>query len=239
MHTATISYAHDDLELEGYVAHRSDAPDGLPVVLVAHAWGGLDAFAQGKAEALAALGYIGFAIDMYGKGRRGGTPEANRALMTPLVDDRRLLRDRIGAAVNEAKRLPCADPHRIAAIGFCFGGLCVLDLARAGLHGVRGVAAFHGLLSPPSIGPQAEMATKVLALHGFDDPMAPPEAVLAFAKEMTQAKADWQMHMYGGTMHAFTNPAASAPANGLQYDAVADRRSWAATRSFLEECFRE
>lgn len=237
MHTQLIHYAHEEQELEGYLAHRSDAQPGLPVVMVVHAWGGLDDFARRKAEALASLGYIGFAIDLYGKGRRGGSPQENRALMTPLMENRALLRDRLGAAVNEARQLPIADPQRLAAIGFCFGGLAALDMARAGFHGVRGVVAFHGLLSAPEIGAVAPMATKVLALHGYDDPLATPDQVLAFANEMTAADADWQLHMYGGTAHAFTNPAAAAPDDGLQYDPVAEERSWASMRLFLEEIF--
>lgn len=231
-----FTYHDGPVALDGYLV--TDAPlERRPVVLVAHAWAGQDDFARGKAEALAQLGYVGLAIDMYGEGRRGANPAENAALMQPFMDDRRLLRRRIHAAVHAAAQRPECDGERIAAIGFCFGGLCALDLARSALPGVRGVVSFHGLLSPPAVGEQERMWAKVLVVHGHEDPMAPPDHVLALATELTEAEADWQVHIHGHAMHAFTNPMANAPESGLRHDPAADRRSWTAMAAFLQECF--
>ena len=123
----------------------------------------------------------------------------------------------------------------ITAIGFCFGGLCALDVARSNAD-AAGVVSFHGLLNAPG-NTADEIKPKVLALHGWDDPMATPDDVKAFGEEMTKAKADWQLHAYGGTMHAFTNPQANDPDFGTVYDADADRRSWQAMQNFLTELF--
>jgi dienelactone hydrolase len=141
------------------------------------------------------------------------------------------------AAVAAAKAHPAVDPNRIAVIGYCFGGLCALDVARSGTGDVRGVVSLHGIFMPPNLGAQAPIKAKVLVLHGWDDPMATPDAVLGLAKEMTAAKADWQLHAYGNAMHAFTLEGANAPERGIKYDKAADRRSWAATSDFLNEVF--
>ncbi len=214
-----LEYRAGDLDCQGYVARPGDAGSSrpMPVVLVCHAWAGEDSFADERARALAALGSIGFAIDVYGKGRRGNSNEENMALMSPLVEDRALLRNRLAAAVATAATIPGADASRIAAIGYCFGGLCALDIARAGLPGVRGVVSFHGLFNAPDasqVGPQQPITAKVLALHGWDDPMATPESVLAFAREMSAAKANWELDAYGRTMHAVTHPQANDPGCG-------------------------
>ena len=126
---------------------------------------------------------------------------------------------------------------RIACIGSCVGGVGALDLARAAVPGVKGAVSFHGLLNPPNLGAQADIPTKILILHGYDDPMAPPEDILAIGKELSAAKADWQLHAYGNTMHAFTMPGVNAPERGLKYNAAAARRSWAAMEDFLKEIF--
>jgi dienelactone hydrolase len=155
--------------------------------------------------------------------------------MQPFLDDRATLRRRITAALDALKSHPLVDSDRVAAIGFCFGGLCVLDLARSVPPSLRGVVSFHGLFHPPKLGEQAKIEAKILMLHGYDDPMATPEHVVAIANELTQAKADWQLHAYGHTSHAFTNPEAQSPDHGLMYNATADRRSWLAMQNFLEE----
>jgi len=237
MTASFFDYFDGDRRCRGYLATETPS-ERRPVVLVAHAWGGQDDFARGKAEALAQLGWVGIAIDMYGDGARGANPTENAALMKPLIDDRRLLRGRIHAAVHAAAQRPECDGDRIGAIGFCFGGLCVLDLARSAVPSVRGVVSFHGLLSPPEIGAQERIATKVLIMHGHEDPMAPPDALLAIAGELTDAGADWQAHVHGHAMHAFTNPMANAPESGLKHDPAADRRSWSAMRAFLQECLQ-
>lgn len=227
--TRVVDYEQDGQTYEGFLA----MPEGKPkaVVLVAHAWGGQSAFEQEKAELLASWGYAGFAADVYGKGQRGETNEECEALMTPLATNREELQSRLAFALDIAKKEAGID--KAAAIGFCFGGLSVLDMARKNMA-VSGVVSFHGLFGAPgntdeTIGP------KVLALHGWEDPMATPDDVMDFTREMNEAKADWQLQAYGGVMHAFTNPAANNPDFGTLYDAGADSRSFQACENFLSE----
>jgi dienelactone hydrolase len=232
-----IEYRDGDTRLEGFLCHDDARSGPLPAVLISHAWGGRDEFVERKARRLAWHGYAAFALDMYGLGRRGSSPEENQALMGPFVQDRALLARRINAALTAVKGLPPVDARRVAALGFCFGGMCALDLARSGAE-LRGVVSFHGLLKPNGLPPAARIAARILMLHGYDDPLAPPEDVLAVAREFTQAGADWQLHAYGHTLHSFTNPAANLPQNGMQYSDRADRRSWHALLQFLDEVLR-
>jgi dienelactone hydrolase len=232
-----IEYRCGETLLEGFFCYDDAQPGPLPAVLISHAWGGREDFVEKKARRLATHGYATFALDMYGKGKRGTTPEECTALMTPFVQDRALLAKRINSALAKLKSLPQVDARRVAAMGFCFGGMCVLDLARSGAD-LRGVVSFHGLLKPNGLPPAKSLPAKILILHGYDDPLAPPEDVLAISKEFTQAKADWQLHAYGGVMHSFTNPAANNPAGGMVYNEKAQRRSWHSLMQFLEEVLR-
>ena len=232
----TVGYVDGDVALEAFFAYDDALSGCRPAVLVNHAWAGRDAFVANKAEQLAKLGYVGFAIDMYGKGVLGTSPEENGKLMQPFMADRALLQRRILAALAAVKLLPWVDDKKIAAIGFCFGGLCALDLARTGVD-ISGVVSFHGLLMQPDNIKNQPIKAKVLALHGHDDPMVPVEQVIAFEQEMTEAGADWQLHTYGHTLHAFTNPVANDRAFGTVYQADADRRSWQAMQNFLTEIF--
>ena len=231
-----ISYQSDNTSLEGFLAYNDQHQEKRPAVIVAHDWSGRNQFACDKAEKLANLGYVGFALDMYGNAKTGSNNAEKTELMQPLMQDRTLLRQRILAAVETVKTIPTVDTNRIAAIGFCFGGLCVLDLARTGIA-IRGVVSFHGLFKPAENLANKLIKAKVLALHGADDPMASAEQVIAFEKEMTTAKADWQLHLYGNTMHAFTNPMANDPSFGTVYNKIADQRSWVAMQNFLTEVF--
>jgi dienelactone hydrolase len=229
-----IEYTHNGATLEGYMAWDESRAGPLPGVLVSHAWGGRGEFECDKARMLAGLGYCAFALDLYGKGVLGSGPEENSQLMAPFVQDREMLQSRLSTALETLARQPEADAQRIAAIGFCFGGLCVLDLARIGAP-VAGVVSLHGLFMPPGNTAGNRINAKVLALHGHDDPMVPVEMVNAFEQELTAAGADWQIHAYGNTMHAFTNPAANDPGHGTVYNPVAARRAWMATADFLGE----
>lgn len=232
--TRTIDYAHAGATLEGYFAYDDRRAQPLPAVLIAHAWGGRDEFVCAKARKLAGLGYAALALDMYGKGVLGSGPEENGKLMQPFMADRALLQGRMLAALDALRAQPEVDGQRVGAFGFCFGGLCVLDLARSGAD-LRGVASFHGLFVPPGNTAGRKIKAKVLALHGFDDPMVPPEQVVALGRELTEAGADWQIHAYGHTVHAFTNPVANDRSFGTVYDETADRRSWQSLKEFLAE----
>lgn len=237
MLTKYIDYRDSNTQLEGYLAYNeSDTPK--PAVLVAHDWSGRREFACKAAERIAAMGYAGFALDMYGKGvfGRDGDTEGNAALMNPYESDRALLRQRINAALQAVRELPQVDAARIAAMGYCFGGLCVLELARSGAD-VKGVVSIHGLFIRGNV-VNERITAKVLCLHGHDDPMVPPEQVLAFEKEMTEAGVDWQVHVYGGTMHAFTNPAANNPNFGTVYKELAAKRAYQSIANFLSEIFQ-
>jgi len=236
--TTTRDYQDDAVQLEAFIAYDDLLAGSRPAVLINHAWAGRDAFVEQKAVRLAELGYVGFALDMYGKGVLGGSVEENAALMQPFIDDRSLLQKRILAALSEVRQLSMVDSGKIAAIGFCFGGLCVLDLARTGAD-IQGVVSFHGLLGAPENLTGNKIAAKVLVLHGHDDPMVPPEQVNALQQEMTAAGADWQVHVYGHTMHAFSNPVANDPDFGTVYQADANRRSWDSMKLFLREIFQD
>lgn len=232
----SIQYINEgeNLTFKGYKACRSDTESAKPAVLVVHDWSGCNEFACQKADKLAALGYVGFAVDMYGEGRIGYDVEEKKALMQPLMDDRRLLCSRMNAALKAVVDFPEVDKARIAVIGFCFGGLCALDLARSGAD-IRGAVSFHGLLTPPLGLDTHPIRAKIMVFHGYDDPMVPPEQVLHFSDEMTKVGADWQMHLFGHTQHAFTNPQANDKVLGTVYHPQSDARSWALTEYFLNE----
>lgn len=229
-----IEYTHNGVTLEGYMAWDENRSGPLPGVLIAHAWGGRSELECENARRMAGLGYCGFALDLYGKGVLGSGPEENSQLMTPFVEDRAMLQARLSAALASFADQAEVDSANIAAIGFCFGGLCVLDLARIGAP-LKGVVSLHGLFMPPGNTDGNKIDAKVLALHGHDDPMVPVEMVNALEKELSDAGADWQVHAYGATVHAFTNPAANDPEHGTVFNPVAARRAWMATEDFLEE----
>lgn len=232
-----IEYRDGDALLEGFFCYDDSRPSPLPAVTINHAWRGRDEFVEHKARRLARRGFASFALDMYGKGKRDLSVEENRMLMRMFMQDRALLSRRVDAALAAIKSLPQVDARRVAALGYCFGGLCVLDLARSGAD-VRGVVSFHGLLKPIVLSTSSRISAKILIVHGYDDPFAPPEDLLAIAKELTQAQADWQLHAYGNTLHSFTDPTVNDRAGGRAYDEIADRRSWQALIAFLDEVLR-
>ncbi len=234
MQERLVSYTEGEDRFDAFVA----LPEGegpKPAVVICHAWGGRKAFEEDKARALAELGYVGVALDVYGVGRRGTDKESCTELMTPLIENADVLRRRLTAGFQCARTLAEVDPNRMASMGFCFGGLCSLLMARMGLP-MRGAVSLHGLLdigTPLDARPKA----RILVLHGQDDPMVPPSTVAAWAEEMKRIDADWQFHAYPGVVHAFSNPAANDPDFGTVYDADADARSWATAKSFLAEVF--
>lgn len=237
LHTEEIEYRHEDLVFRGFLAYKKDDLQPKPCVMVVHDWSGRGENVCNKAIELANLGYVGFAPDMYGNAREGRTTEERRALVYPLLDNRKEVGRRINAALNTVRALPFVDKEKIASIGYCFGGLCSLDLARAGAA-IKGAVSFHGILTAPEDSVCEKIRAKILVLHGYDDPLVLPAQVQQFAREMTHKKVDWQLHMYGLTQHSFTNPTANDPELGLLYNAEADHRSWASTEYFLKEIFK-
>lgn len=229
-------YFHGDVLLKGVVAKNSDDTGIRPGVMIIHDWSGCNDFAKEQARLLAAKGYVAFAIDMYGDGRVGQTNEEKEKLMQPLISHRGLLRERVELALNTFTQIPEVDASAIAVIGFCFGGLCALDLARTGAD-IRGVVSFHGLLNADAYFETKAIKAKVLVLHGYDDPMVTPKAVNEFCEEMTKGKADWQVLMFGNTSHAFTNPLANDPNLGTIYNPQTARRAFAQMHMLFEEIF--
>lgn len=236
--TSEIKYKDEETICHGFLAYDNDTTHPRPCVLIAHDWGGRGQAVCEKAKQLANSGLVGFAVDMYGQAKLGKDKVEKRALMTPLREDRARLAARIVTAFNTVAQLPQVDPQKIAAMGYCFGGLCVLDLARAGVD-VKGVISFHGTLCAPEDTIFMPISAKILVLHGYDDPLVPPQEVIQFANEMTQRKADWQIHLYGLTAHSFTDPTANDDEMGLHYNPTADHRSWKSTELFLKEIFHE
>jgi dienelactone hydrolase len=236
MYTTTHFYTHDHLTCEGYLA----APDDKikrPAVLIAHDWTGRNAFACQQAESLAELGYVGIALDMYGNGTLGENDAEKMALMQPLIHDRALLQARLLAGFNSVSRVPYVDASRIAIIGFCFGGLCALDLARSGAA-ITSAISFHGLLTPSALTPQAAIKANILVVHGYEDPLVKPHDLLTFCDEMTQANVDWQMHVFSQTQHSFMVPQINLPDLGKAYQPRSAARAHRLLVDFLQEQFQ-
>jgi dienelactone hydrolase len=230
-----IEYRDGDCVMEGYLVRPVGASGNVPCILLCHDWSGLNRSTRDAAHRFSALGYATFALDAYGKGLRGDERGDNSVLMNPMMEDRALLCDRLLAGVMTARRFDGIDADRMAAVGYCFGGLCALDIVRAGAAGVKAAVTFHGGLKPPGLGKQPPISARVLLLHGWSDPIVPPETVVAVAQELTDAGADWEMHAYGNVMHAFTFQDANLPEFGVLYDRAAATKAWAAARSFLEK----
>ncbi|MEV0699015.1 dienelactone hydrolase family protein [Saccharopolyspora sp. NPDC050389] len=233
-----VVHHHGSTTLEGVLLISEEIRAPAPTVLVCHGAEGRTDTPVEMAERLLPWGYQAFAMDLYGKGVGGSTPAEFEALMRPFLANRAMPADRLSAIVSTVAGWPEVDGDRIAAMGFCFGGLCVLDMARTGAA-VRGVASFHGVLTPPSGWSPRPIETKVAAYHGWDDPWAPPEDVVGLAAEMTESGADWQLQAFGDTMHAFMAPQANSPENGIQYDERSAERSWSGLKRFLTECLAD
>lgn len=232
----TMIYDGPGGPFEGVVAWDDALVGPRPGVMVIPNVLGQKEFDNVRAERLAALGYVGFAVDLFGQGERTtrDDPDMMRYI-NALGEDRSLLRDRLLSAHATLKSLPEVNAAHTAAIGFCFGGKSVLDLARAGAD-VAGVVSFHGVYDAPPF-PNGTITAKILICHGWEDPLCPPDATIALATELTEAGADWQIHAYGQTGHAFTDSDVQMPGNAFGWNEAADRRSWKAMADFLEEVF--
>ncbi len=234
--TRLIEYREGGLVFEGMLAWDDGIDGPRPGVLVAHTIRGRGEFEESKAKLLAKQGYAGFAIDVYGKESIGSDIEDCRAIMDTLRAERPVLQQRLLLALQTMRDQEEVDASRVAAIGYCFGGLCVLDIARTG-EPLAGVISFHGLFDPPGNTEGNRIQARVLALHGWDDPLATPDQAVALGQELSSMGADWQLHCYGNVRHAFTNPSADASTGVTVYNKSADRRSWAAAQYFLSELF--
>lgn len=232
-----FEYHDGSTTCEGYLAIPEGASEPRPCVLVAHQWAGLSEHEEATARDLADQGYVALALDVYGKGVRGGPTSDNAALMNPWISDRAKLRTRLLAAVSAAETHKAVNAAKIAVIGYCFGGLCALDLARSGDARIKGAVSIHGVFAPPGQTPEPKITASILVLHGYADPMAKPADMLGLADELTRLGADWQIHAYGHAMHAFTAEGVNMPDMGLAYDAKAARRSREARNAFLKELF--
>ena len=230
----SVEYRDGDVLLEGYLAYDEAVAEPRPLVLVVHEWWGLNDYARDRARQLAQLGYVAFAVDMYGKGVVATDRKRAGELAGGLRTDRELMRRRALAGLEAVRSDPRVDGGRVGAIGYCFGGTVVLELARSGAD-LDGVVSFHGGLdtTAPS---DHKITAKVLVLTGADDRSVLPAAITGFIDEMRQARANYQINIYGGAVHSFTNPAAgSDPSTNSAYNAQADRRSWEAMKDFLAE----
>jgi dienelactone hydrolase len=235
--TKAVEYKEGDTTLEGYLAYDSSASGRRPGVLIVHQWKGLGAYEKMRAEMLAKMGYVAFAADIYGKGVRPQSMQEAGAQAGKYKNDRELLRKRVIAGLETLKKQSGVDASKIAAIGYCFGGTTVLELARAGAD-VKGVVSFHGGLGSPKPEDAKNIKCKVLALHGADDPNVPPAEVASFEKEMRDAKVDWELVKYGNAVHSFTDKSAGNDnSKGAAYNDKADLRSWQAMKDFFAEIF--
>ena len=236
--TRPIEYRQGDTALEGLLSLDPAGPARRPGVVLVPDWMGVGPRARAYGEKLAREGYVVLVADVYGKGVRPADGKQAAALAGRYKGDRPLLRARVEAALDELRRQPQVDPHRLAAVGYCFGGTAALELARAGAP-LAGVVTFHGGLSDPTPADARQIKAKVLVLHGADDPFVPEAEVKAFEDEMRAAGVDWQLVKYSGAVHSFTNPDAGTDnAKGAAYNAAADRRSWQAMRDFFAEVLR-
>jgi len=235
--TGPVEYKDRDTVLEGYLAFPLGAETARPGVLIVPDWMGVKDLERRIADSLADMGYIAFVVDIYGKGVRPANSEQAATIATKYKSDRGLMRERMHAALETLKKVKTVDEKHIAAIGYCFGGTAVLELARSGAP-VAGVVSFHGGLETPTPQDAKNIKGKVLVLHGADDPFVPPKEVAAFQEEMRNGKVDWQMNIYGNAVHAFTNPAAGTDnSKGAAYNEKAAKRSWEAMKLFFKEIF--
>lgn len=232
-----FEYKDGDVVCEGYLVKQPGQAGKRPGVLVVHDWMGQGEFSKRKADALARMGYVGFAVDVYGKGVRPTSPAEAAAEAGKWKADRDALRTRLCAAWGALLKDPDVEAVQVGAIGYCFGGTCALELGRAGCR-IAAIVSFHGGLDSPIPEDASEISGKVLVLHGADDPHVPPKEVAAFIEEMRLGKVDWQLVQYGNAVHAFTNPAVGTDnSKGAAYNEMADERSWKAMKAFFAETF--
>lgn len=241
MITKEIPYKHGDVELTGYLAYDDSLAVPAPGVLLIPEWWGHNDYIRKRAEQVAGLGYVAFALDMYGTGKIVSTPDEAGKLATPFYEDITLMQNRAAAGLDVLKAQPQTDKNKIAVMGYCFGGKTALELARGGAD-ILGAISFHGGLATPVPAQQGKIKARILALNGADDPMVKPEEVAAFKQEMDAAKVNYTSIDYPGAIHAFTNPAATEIGKKynipVAYNEDADKKSWQELKTFLADIFK-
>jgi len=238
----SVEYSAQGTALKGYLAYDDGQEGRRPGVLVVHEWWGLNDYARKRADMLAELGYVALAVDMYGDGKQATHPEDAQKFSSEVMKNFDAAKARFTAAMDFLKKQPQVDPARIAAIGYCFGGGVVLNMARQGVD-LKGVASFHGALAAVKPAQPGMVKAKILVLTGADDKFVPPAQVEAFKQEMKSAGADLRVISYPGAIHSFTNPEADVLGKKfnmpLAYNADADRKSWEEMKTFLSGVFRK
>ncbi len=237
--TESVEYKDGSTVLEGFIAYDDELKGKRPGVIIVHQWMGLKDYEKMRAEQIAKLGYVAFAIDIYGKGVRPGNAEEAGKQATVYRSDRKLMRGRAKAGLDFFKKMKNVDSSQIAAMGYCFGGGVVLELARSGAD-IIGTVSFHGNYDTPNPDDAKRIKGRVLAIHGADDPYITPQSVVSLQNELRKAQVDYQIVIYGGAVHAFTDPSAgNDPSKGAAYNKKADERSWEDMRRFFKEIFKE
>ncbi len=237
--TETVEYKQGNTILEGYFAYDDSIKGKVPGILIIHQWKGIQDYEKKRAEQIAMLGYTAFVLDIYGKGIRPTTPEEAGKQATIYRSDRKLMRERAQAGLNVLKKFKNVDSGKIAVMGYCFGGGAALELARSGA-GVIGAVSFHGNLDTPNISDAKNIKGKVLVLHGADDPYVSSQQILTFEDEMRKANIDYQVVIYGGAVHGFTDSSnGNDNSKGLAYNKKADERSWKEMKMFYKEIFSQ
>lgn len=235
--TKTISYHDNGVALQGFLAYDNALKGKRPGVLVVHEWWGLNDYARKRATKLASLGYVAFALDMYGKDKVTDHPEQAKEFSSQVTANVESWRKRALAGLSVLKKQPVTDPSKIAAIGYCFGGSTVQQLAYSGAD-ILGIVSFHGSLIPPTESAAKQTKAKFQINHGAADPFTKPEALMSYIAAMNASGIDWEMSIYGHAKHSFTNPGADKYGlAALGYNRTADRRSWENMKQFFNEIF--
>ncbi len=242
MQDEEVEYKSGDTVFKGYIVYEDEAIEKRPAVIVVHEWWGHNDYARKRAHMLAKLGYTALAIDMYGDGKQADHPNDANAFMMEVIGNFEVMQNRFTAAYEFLKAHKSVDPERIAAIGYCFGGAVVLNMARTGMD-LDAVVSFHGDLTAKTKAEKDKVKTKILVCHGADDPFVPEPAIAAFKKEMEDAGVDYKFIAYEGAVHSFTNPGADKKGEEfnmpLAYNEKADKESWAEMQSLFAEVFGE
>jgi dienelactone hydrolase len=240
--TKDVDYKSGDTDLKGFIAYDNAKEGKRPGVIVVHEWWGHNDYSRSRAKQLAELGYVGLAVDMYGDGKTADHPDNAGKYMNEALSNMDAFQKKFEAGMKLLKSQEQTDPDHIAAIGYCFGGKTVLEMARAGVD-LDGVVSFHGILATENPAKKETVNAKILAFNGADDPFVPQEQIDAFKKEMEQSGVEYEFVVFPGVKHSFTNPGATEVGTKyelpLVYDAEADKKSWAQTQEFLKKIFSE